>query len=115
MGIVGMDIAHQGLLQVMRAVEAVGFQNVAEAAVEAFRCPAMVCGDFGGVRRCSMANSAQSRSKPCSLMRLGRRPGRQGIEIAHAMPPKTEVQPRARHYRIEKLSRNRQKIIQWKQ
>ena len=36
-------MAHQGLLPVKGVVEAVGFQHVADAAVESLRCPAVVC------------------------------------------------------------------------
>ena len=61
-GVVEVDIAHQGLLQIKGTVEAVGFQHVADAAVEAFD-HAIGLGRLG---RCSMPNSAQSRSNSCA-------------------------------------------------
>jgi hypothetical protein len=86
-----MNIAHQGLLQVKGAVEAVGLQHVADAAIEALdplpgsalemhKRDAVCLGDFGGVRRGSISGAAQSVSNSCSPVaaRL-RRPKRRSV------------------------------------
>jgi len=46
------------------------------------------------------------------LVRLGRRLGPQGIEIAHPVAAQAPVQTRARHIRVEKLTANGKQIIQ---
>ena len=75
-----MNIAHQGLFQVKGAVEAVGFQHIADAAVEALRCPATVFLEtvrgaiplvWGGVRRCQAVLDAQFGAELVECVRAG--------------------------------------------
>lgn len=61
---------HQGLLQVKGAVEAVGFQNVANAAVEPLYHPI----GLGRLRRCQAVLNAELGAKLVELVLAGRGP-----------------------------------------
>jgi|GEM_PF-4642071 len=73
-----MDIAHRGLLQVKGAVKAVGSRHVADAAVEALRCPATVSletvrgGHPVGLGRCQAVLDAQFGAELVECVRAGR-------------------------------------------
>jgi len=62
-----MEIAHQGLLQVKGAVEAVGSQHVADAAIEALDHPV----GLGRFRRCQAVLDAQFGAELVELMAAG--------------------------------------------
>jgi len=49
------------------------------------------------------------------LVRLGAHPGPQGIEIAHPMAAQAAIETRARDGRVEKLTANRQQVVQRQQ
>ena len=64
------DMAHQGLFQVKGAVEAVGFQHVADAAIEPLHHP----GGLGRLRRRQSVLDAQFGAELVKLIGAGRCP-----------------------------------------
>jgi len=79
----GKGVAHQGLLQVKRAVETVGFQSVADAAARPFH-HSVSLGPLG--RRKAMLD-AKFGAELVELMVAGRYPGRYGKETVSELFP----------------------------